>query len=451
MKHLFLVPLFLLAGFAGSSVAATVDVLPGDPAIRYLGRHGTDKSSPDIQWAWSGSGASITFDGTACSIRMRASGAMYGVFVDGKETKVLDLSNAGSDTMFALATGLPQGTHTVAVRLRSEAAYSLTRFRGFRIEGTPGVAPAGSDRRIEFYGNSITCGYGILDNEPTNPFRVQTEHEGLTFAARAADSLGAERRTICWSGRGVVQNYGGDTKSPTVPRLYKQVGTSDTAVAWDFTRWVPQVVVIDLGTNDYSTASAPPDSAKFFQAYRGFVDTLHARYPEARFVLVDGPMLSDDYPQGMKALTKVKRHLDNIVADVAKRGVKATHLSLTPQDAARGWGADYHPNQAQAALNGAELAAHLRSVMDWGASSVLTESVKAGRATLERGARGLAVRIPAGSRADARVVDLRGRATWSRKLSSGSHALPAAGNGGWLVLRIDGETQVLPLRPDWRR
>ena len=445
MKNFLFAPLLVLATLSGFARAATVDVLPGDPSIRYLGRTGKDAFSPDVQWAWSASGASITFDGTSCSIRMQAGGSIYAVFVDGKQTKTLDLS-ASDDTLFSLAAGLPRGTHTVAVRLRSEAVYSLTHFRGFRVDGTPGSATSGSDRRIEFYGNSITCGYGILDSEPTNPFTVQTEDEGLTYAAQAADSLGAERHTICWSGRGVVQNYGGDTKSSTVPQLYKQVLALDTTVVWDFSLWVPQVVVIDLGTNDYSVSGPLPDSVKFFRTYRGFVDTLHARYPAARFVLVDGPMMSDGYPEGMNALTRLKTHLDNVVADVTKRGIKVTRLSLTPQDANRGWGAGYHPNRAQATLNGKELAAHLRSVAGWGATSIPSKKVKTSRATVERSSLGLSVRIPEGISASAKIVDLRGRETWCRKLSSGSNALPVVENGRWLVVQVDRETQVLPLQ-----
>jgi hypothetical protein len=217
-------------------------------------------------------------------------------------------------------------------------------------------------------------------------------------------------------------------------------------VVWDFSLWVPQVVVIDLGTNDYSAAGPLPDSTKFFRTYRGFVDSLHARYPDARFVLVDGPMMSDGYPEGMNALTRLKTHLDNVVSDATRRGIKATHLSLTPSDASRGWGADYHPNRAQAALNGSELAAHLRAVMDWGASSAKPKSVKISRATVERSSLGLSVRIPEGISATAKIVDLRGRETWSRKLSSGSNALPAVESGRWLVVQIDRDTQVLPLQ-----
>lgn len=440
--------LALINGIAG---AAVVDVLPGDPSIRYLGRYGKDSSSPDIQWAWSASGAAITFSGTSCSIRMQAQGSMYSVLVDGKETKVLDLSNASNDTLFQLASGLSQGTHTVAVRLRTEAQHSLTHFRGFRIDGTPGVAPAEGDRRIEFYGNSITCGYGILDSVASNPFKVQTENEALTYAALAADSLGAERHTICWSGRGVIQNYGGDTKSATIPQMYKQVLTWDTSVLWDFTRWIPQVVVIDLGTNDYSTATAQPDSAKFFRTYRGFVDSLHQRYPQARFVLVDGPMMSDNYPSGLKTLTKIRSHLDNVVADVTKRGIKATHLSLTPQEDSRGYGADYHPNRAQARLNGAELAAHLRQILpEWDKSSARSAPLSL-RPNLVRLPAGLAIHNPSQVPWNAKIVDLRGRRSWNQVVpASATMILPATKSVQWLVLESAEGSQVRTLQPDLR-
>ncbi|MBK8800449.1 MAG: hypothetical protein IPN71_00035 [Fibrobacteres bacterium] len=291
---------------------------------------------------------------------MQAKGSVYSVSVDGKETKVLDLSNASNDTIFQLASGLSQGTHTVAVRLRTEAQHSLTHFRGFRIDGTPGVAPAEGDRRIEFYGNSITRAGTASWIQWLPPFQVQTEKRGPHLRGLGCGLLG--RRAA----HHLLVGARGDPKTTAVtpnPRQSPDVQASPHLgyVRAGFTRWIPQVVVIDLGTNDYSTASAQPDSTKFFRTYRDFVDTLHARYPQARFV-VDGPMMSDNYPSGLKTLTKIRSHLDNVVADVTKRGLKATHLSLTPQEDSRGYGADYHPNRSQAKLNGAELAAHLRQI-----------------------------------------------------------------------------------------
>lgn len=431
----------VLAGIVG---AATL-VPPSSPSVRLLGR--THVQAPgSFQWAWSGSGAMVAFSGTSCSVHLQARGGIFSVVVDGLERAPLDLTSS-ADTLHALATGLASGPHVVEIRQKTEAQNCTSRFRGFRIEGTPATLPDAPSRRIEFYGNSITCGYGILDSVASNPFSVKTEDEGRTWAAQASQALGAERRPVCWSGKGVVQNYNRDTLNPTLPELYQQILPWDAQNLWDFASWVPQAVVVNLGTNDFSHVA--PDSVKFHRTYAGFVDSLHARYPQAKFVLVDGPMLSDGYPAGVNALTKLRRHLDNVAAEVAARGVGVTRLSLTPQGNL-GYGADYHPNLAQATLNGQELASHLRTAMGWATDAVAPSATSRPRARLERSPQGLSVRIADGESPDARIVDLRGRATWSRKLSSGSHLLPATGDSGWLVLRFHDMVQTLPIGPDWR-
>lgn len=440
--HRNILPLY--CALAGIVHAAPTQVAPSSPSIRILGR--TIEESPgSLKWSWSGSGAGIAFEGTSCSAHLQGRGGIFRVLVDGVERAPLDLAT-NSDTLHLVAGGLPYGRHYVEIRQKTEAQNCTSRFRGFRIEGTPAALPPASSRRIEFYGNSITCGYGILDSVATNPFSVRTEDEGLTFAARAAEALGAERRTVCWSGKGVVQNYGRDTLNPTLPMLYQRILATDPDHPWDFSGWTPQVVVIDLGTNDFSHVA--PDSAKFHRTYAAFVDSLHARYPQAKFVLVDGPMLSDGYPSGVNALSKVRRHLDNVVAEVGRRGIAATHLSLAPQGGL-GYGADYHPNLAQAALNGQELAAHLGTTMGWTTNSVSAPAPARFRAVLERSASGLALRAAADRPVLARIVDARGRASWSIALLAGSSAiLPAATSARWLVLDSRDGRQVAPLQPE---
>lgn len=353
---------FLLAS---TSPARSIDVPPIHPSIQLFGRF-LDTDREALRWSWSGSGAAISFTGTACSLRLAGAGAIYGVWVDGKEVAPLDLTK-NVDSIHALATGLPDRKHTIEIRQRTEAFLSVSRFRGFRIAGRAGTAPKPPARRIEFYGNSITCGYGILDTSNANPFSPQTQNEGRTFAALAADALHAERSTVCWSGKGVLQNHGRDTVQPTLPRLHRRILPDDTLNLWDFARWTPQVVVIDLGTNDFSIAV--PDSTRFHNAYSAFLDTLHDHYPEARFALVDGPMMSDDYPVGARALSTLKSYLDAVVAAAKSRGIQVSRLSLTPQGPRLGYGADWHPNQAQARLNGQELTAHLRRLMGWRSKS----------------------------------------------------------------------------------
>jgi len=394
----------ILLSLCGSGIAALQEIPPPSTALRYLGRT-LKTDSTAYRWDWSGSGVAMSFQGTACWVHLFSPGAVYRVVVDGVDRGPLDL-RSGVDTLHAVATGLAQGPHEVVLSSRTEPLVSSATFFGFRIDGTPLAAGSGRTRKLEFYGNSITCGYGILDSIASNPFAAITEDEGKTFAAQAADSLAADRHTVCWSGKGVILNNGKDTLTPTLPKLHDRVLGTDSLHKWNFSSWTPDAVVIDLGTNDYSAVA--PDSAWFEAVYAALVDSLHHRYPAARFVLVDGPMLSDGWPTGIKTLTQVRRHLDNIVARVALAGANATHLSLTPSNPSRGYGADTHPNLAQATLNGQELAAHLRKVLGWTTTSLLSRTPTAPRrGALVSGESGWDVRIPLG--ASGRSVDPAGR------------------------------------------
>lgn len=431
----------LLAGLASAAVTL---VRPGNPAVTPLGRT-LSVDSTTMQWAWSGSGVRLSFRGTAVSARLQARGTVHRVLVDGRETKVLDLSTS-SDTVHVLASGLSLDSHEVVLRVRTEASQGTATFHGFEIDGSvlqPAVSPV---RRIEFYGNSITCGYGILDSVNTSSFKAITQDEGVTYAAHAADSLGAERHVVCWSGRGVLRNLGKDTVEPTIPKLCDRILPGDARHLWDFPKWVPDAVVIDLGTNDYNPDN--PDSTRFEAAFSAFVDSLHSKHPAAKIVLLDGPMFSDTYPVGANALTHVRKRLDNVVAAAKVRGIAASRVSLTPQGAL-GYGADWHPSRAQARLNGRELAEALRSLMGWSGSASVRSREVPSKALLVRQGTGWAVRLPTGTvSAKARLLDSSGRTVKRLRLVGGiANALPRTGGVRWLAIDLKGGVQTLPLRP----
>src|SRR4029079_14676660 len=62
---------------------------------------------------------------------------------------------------------------------------------------------------------------------------------------------------------------------------------SQAGSTWDFAKWQPHAVVINLGTNDASTSGDP--GTPYETAYLGFVRTLRQKYPDAHFVLTIGP------------------------------------------------------------------------------------------------------------------------------------------------------------------
>jgi hypothetical protein len=84
----------------------------------------------------------------------------FAVIIDGGEPTVLQLSK--NQTEYVLASNLPKGNHTVEVFKRTESNVGKVDFMGFTLpKGTTIIEPAPlPKRKIEFIGNSITCGYG---------------------------------------------------------------------------------------------------------------------------------------------------------------------------------------------------------------------------------------------------------------------------------------------------
>ncbi|MCA9695694.1 MAG: hypothetical protein KC636_39320, partial [Myxococcales bacterium] len=218
---------------------------PGVPAIHYVGRH--DASDPSyVRMGWSGVGAVIRFDGTAASVRLDDNAGYFTVVVDGVVQAPL-LTSPG-DQLYPLAQDLPPGEHVVELYRRTEGSFGPTVILDVELAGEL-LPPPPVTRRIEVIGDSISCGYGNEGEAPCS-FSAATENHYNTYGAFAARAVGAELSTIAWSGKGVVYNYGDDTFEP-LPELYDRLLATDAA-PWGFD-WQPDVVVINLGTNDFST------------------------------------------------------------------------------------------------------------------------------------------------------------------------------------------------------
>ena len=254
---------------------------PAEPAVHWVGRH--DASDPGhVRMGWSGVGAVLRFAGTGASVRLDDHGRYFTVLVDGALQPTL--ATSPGEQSYVLASGLPDGEHTLELYRRTEGSFGATTVLGFDLEGEL-LAPPPVQRRIEIIGDSITAGYG---NEGVAPcsFSAETENHYLTYGALAARALGAELSTIAWSGKGVVYNFADDVFEP-LPQVYDRLLAVEPT-AWDFS-WQPDVVVINLGTNDFSTGNDPPEGV-FVPAYVELLAHLRAVYPDA-FILAVAPSL----------------------------------------------------------------------------------------------------------------------------------------------------------------
>src|SRR5262249_41999742 len=137
---------------------------------------------------------------------------------------------------------------------------------------------------------SISCGYGDEGN-PMCTFSADTENHYLTYEALAARKLGADLVTVAWSGKGVVCNYGDGPNSCTdpMPPLWDRTLPSSNGSTWDFS-WKPDVVIINLGTNDFST-DVDPSELQFTAAYESFLRHIRSKYADAYILCTVGPLL----------------------------------------------------------------------------------------------------------------------------------------------------------------
>ena len=116
-------------------------------------------------------------------------------------------------------------------------------------------------------GDSYTCGFGTENSIRTDPFTPETENCNYAYGCILARYFGADYRLISHSGIGVARNYGDGTGKTMVDRYPETFDADREDNAWDFSSSRrPDIVVIYLGTNDFSR-SKQPKMAYFVSKY----------------------------------------------------------------------------------------------------------------------------------------------------------------------------------------
>lgn len=331
---------------AASFTVPTASGYTGDNIVR-SGRMVADGANWKFNWA----GSSFTCRAAATSVTIGVkvpdstvtSSQYLDVFIDGKlQPTPVQLSAANTSYKLALPD---TAAHDITWVLRTEANYGtgVLTFTGITAEGgnlSPTATPATAPRQVEFIGDSITNGYGArsLSHSPVlgrdngctvdgqyTPYKQDssTESSDLGFATLASRKLNAQYALVASSGRGVYRNGATTadppgTATPTMSTLYPYslhpyssdiTGTNVTGSipAWDAAaataaKWNPQVVVVNLGTNDFSRHGTdatnpnleayPVNASSFTTAYSNLLTKVHALYPSAKIIPMVGPMLA---------------------------------------------------------------------------------------------------------------------------------------------------------------
>lgn len=338
----------LLIALCAGCTTPSVNIPAASPLVVWSGR---TVMTPDssLRFNYPGVTARVAFEGPRLTMQTSPGSGYWVVEVDSAAPRKLFVGP--SDSILTVADSLAGGMHTARITYCVEGYEYKPVVHGFTAssfsEATPPQGP-----RIEFIGNSITCGYGTEAADGTVRFSYDNENHTLTYAALTGRALDADVNIVARSGIGIYRNYNGPREGNTegtMPLEYEHALIYEPDAAWDFGRFRPDIICINLGTNDTSTQNY--DIALFEEACGRFVDRVRELNPGARIVLLTGSMMRD------KELADATAALDRVAA--TRQGVY--RFDMSPQDGSLGYGADWHPSAAQARKMGEELTQFLKT------------------------------------------------------------------------------------------
>ena len=271
----------------------------------------------------------------------------FEIRLDGK--KILDARLTAKDAAVTVFEGAEKRDADIRL-IKLNEGNSLFALREIVTDGRIEPLP---DRplKMEFIGDSITCGYGVEGKSEAETFTTATENAAKGYAFLTAEALNADAVLTCFSGHGIISGYTDDpaviNDADLVPPYYEKEGRNEFLLPTgkyaqeterDFGAFRPDYIVLNLGTNDLSWCGTDETRGRAFaERYTEFLNTVRKDNPEARILCTLGVMGTGLNPMMQLAAEEYCR-------ETGDKGIRV--LLLDEQDAARdGYGSDYHPNE----------------------------------------------------------------------------------------------------------
>lgn len=331
--------LWLMALIVAPLMAREVDVIEvplSDARLGWRGRFDRrDAAGPRFDWP--GTALVARVRGTALNVRIAGNGNdRLLVVVDGKPARTF--SPEPGVAWYPVVEKLAHGDHTIELTKITEPLVGRLQITGV---ATPAgstllAAPPPPALKLECVGDSITCGFGNEAPTEHHHFTPLTENNWLAYGALTARALPADYHCIAWSGRKLWP----DNK---LPDIYDLALASDPESRFDLASWVPDVITVNLCTNDFGGRN--PAEEGWVAEYHALLARMRARAPRAHIFCCVGPMMNDTWSETHDALREARRYVQRVVREANAKGDARVHfLEYPAQTPADGYGADFHPS-----------------------------------------------------------------------------------------------------------
>lgn len=327
-----------------------------DPSITYNGR--TKKLlDGSVRYDWVGTYLQTSFPGSSIAVSISESGrSFHNIFIDGKWIRKIEITGKQKHTV-VLASGLSKGFHVLKLQKCTEGEFGCTTIQGFYIsQKGPLRAVKKKTRLIEIFGDSYTCGYGSEAQGPQEHFKLNTENCDLSYGCIIARYFDADYVLIAHSGKGLVRNYGENrqiSKNTIYTRSNHVYDDFDT-LTYNFSAYHPDLVMINLGTNDYSPIVAP-SVEQYAETYINLIHSIRKHYGNITILCII-PHTANDYLNC--GLNEVRRRI---------RAMKGVYMSNPMPGilSSSNLGADDHPNYLGHQKIAMNLIPTISTIMNW--------------------------------------------------------------------------------------
>lgn len=326
--------------------------------VKILGRAKYMEDAGALWFGLTDAGVEFDFTGTTAVLNISAdsaassdsSPARIAIYADGKLYKDTTTMITPRDYEVKFDEN---STHTVRLMKLSECPNGTIRLNEIKTDSESIAPTAEGGRKIEFIGDSITCGYGV--DATSGGFSTKTEDGSKTYAYKTAQKLNADYSMVSFSGYGIISGYSNNGKRSTqqcVPDYYDKLGNSWGAFSdgkyiqnetWDFAGFTPDLVVVNLGTNDASYINSikgdndlkNSEKEAFTETYEAFIGQIREANPNAEILCTLGIMGQDLCPQVEAAVNNYKTNTGDEHVNYLKFNIQNTEKN--------GVGVDWHP------------------------------------------------------------------------------------------------------------
>lgn len=365
-----------------NSSAGTHTYSPTPDNVKYLGRFYYAREA--LWLTYSGGGIEFTCSADQCRILLKGGLmtvsheethlARYAVFVNGiqvidelltSEEQTVTIPCPKDGTSASAGAASATGSYSSVIRLvkLSETTDSSLGITAIVTEDGEIAPTAEKPLKIEFIGDSITCGYGV-DAALGNIYSTANENVTKSYAYQTAQLLAADYSMVSVSGYGIVSGYTSDGtihSEQILPDYYEKLGFSyepfdgtvyPQSLVWDFTLFVPDIIVVNLGTNDASYCKDAKKRALYRKRYLEFLHTIRHHNPKADIVCTLGVM-GTELNASVEAVTESFRSAGD---------TNIYYLPLPEQHPEDGYVVDYHPSRLTHQKTAEYVAAFLKNI-----------------------------------------------------------------------------------------